>query len=80
MTERPDRDEDRLVALHAPAGAASLPYAVEVWEAGGARPERVLGRGASMVVARAIFEAAATEHPDRRIVLRRGTKLISDTE
>jgi hypothetical protein len=30
-------------------------------------------------LARAIFKAAQTEHPDRRITLSRGSRLIADT-
>ena len=75
-------DEDRIVPLEAPATAAAspLPYAIELWDLPKLRPERVIGRAASMVLARAIFVAARSEHPGRRIVLRRGSKVVAETD
>lgn len=57
--------------------AADLPYHVELWRQGGV--ERVLGRAASAALARAIFKAAMGEHPERRVTLRRGGKVIADS-
>lgn len=57
-----------------------LPYAVELWNADGAlKVERVLARAANAQLARAIFKAAQGEHPERRITLRRGNRIIADT-
>jgi hypothetical protein len=41
--------------------------------------ERVLARASRAALARAILKAAQTEHPARRITLRRGARLIADT-
>jgi hypothetical protein len=39
----------------------------------------VLARAASMQLARAIFKAAQGEHPERRITLRKGNRVVSDS-
>ena len=65
-----------------PAGPLeNLPYRIELWEGGtdGAAVERVLARAFNAQLARAIFRAARSEHPDRRITLRRGTRVIADS-
>lgn len=41
--------------------------------------ERVLGRAASAPLARAIFIAACTEYPSRRVILKRGEATLQDT-
>jgi hypothetical protein len=56
-----------------------LPYSIELWAGDGRLPERVLARAFNSVLARAIFKAAQSEHPERRIVLRRGARTIADT-
>ena len=48
-----------------------LPYKVDLWN-----QER---RDIERVLARAMFEAARNEHPERYITLRRGTRLIAET-
>jgi hypothetical protein len=80
MTSR--EDEEKVVPLTAPeAGPAHrLPYAVELWDLLRERPERVVGRAASMVLARAIFMAAQSEHLGRKIVLRRGAKVLHESD
>jgi hypothetical protein len=60
------------------AGGDGLPYAIELWDLTRNGPEKVIGRAASMVLARAIFAAAASEHLGRRLVLRRGSKVLQD--
>jgi hypothetical protein len=57
-----------------------LPYRVELWQAGrrGA-VERVLGRALTLQLARAIFKAARAEHPERRITLRKGNRIVADS-
>jgi hypothetical protein len=58
-----------------------LPYLIELWAGEDAdRSERVLARAASAPLARAIFKAALSEHPDRRITLKRGGQLIEDSQ
>ena len=73
-------DESRVVSLSAVTGAGPrMPYTVELWDLARLAPERIVGRAASVVLARAIYAAAVREHLDRRIVLRRGTHILSDT-
>ncbi|MDB5454362.1 MAG: hypothetical protein JWO33_2940 [Caulobacteraceae bacterium] len=57
-----------------------LPYSVELWNAPGTAPERVLARAANIVIARTVFAAASVEHAGRRLVLRRGAELIQQTD
>lgn len=62
------------------AGAEELRYRVELWHDGlGDTIERVLGRALNAQLARAIFQAAIGEYPNRRITLRKGTRLIADS-
>jgi hypothetical protein len=56
-----------------------LPYSVELWDGDGRSVERVLARALSAPLARAIFKAALTEHPERRILLRRGLRTLADS-
>ena len=57
-----------------------LPFRVELWHDGGRDVvERVLARAASAQLARAIFKAAQGDHPERRITLRRGNRIIADS-
>ena len=73
-------DEHCVVSLSAAAVAGSpLPYIVELWRLDRHQPERVIGRAARAVLARAIYKAAINELPDRRVVLRRGSQILSDT-
>jgi hypothetical protein len=75
--------QDKAGVLSAPGSAVAdekLPYRIELWDA--ADPdciERVLARAFSAPLARAIFKAARVEHPDRRITLRRGKRLVADS-
>jgi hypothetical protein len=76
-------EDEGKVAPFGPApasGGERLPYAIELWDLPRAAPEKLLGRAASMVLARAIFAAAATEHLGRRLVLRRGSKVLLETD
>jgi hypothetical protein len=56
-----------------------LPYSVVLWPEAGALNGKVLARAASIVLARAIYLAALTENPERRITLNRGTLTITDS-
>jgi MoxR-like ATPase len=78
MTER--QDEAKVVPIGAPATADRLPYTIELWDLTRAAPERVIGRAASAVLARAIFTAALSEHLGRRIVLRRGAQILAESD
>jgi hypothetical protein len=66
------------------AGAATrptedLPYSIELWHEEQEAVERVLARALNVQLARAIYKAARGEHPDRRVVLRKGNRLVSDS-
>jgi hypothetical protein len=67
-SERPD-----------PSPPEQLPYAVELWNLSRTAPERVIARAASLTLARAIFVAAAGEHPGRKVVLRRGAQALQES-
>jgi glycine cleavage system regulatory protein len=57
-----------------------LPYRVELWVADRTEiVERVLARATSLQLARAIFKAAQSEYPERRITLRKGTRIVADS-
>lgn len=70
----------RILAMDgAPMPAETLPYWIELWDLPRLKVERVLARASSAALARAIFQAAQTEHLGRYIVLRRGGKMISES-
>jgi hypothetical protein len=54
-----------------------LPFSVEV--ADGDNRTRILARAASASLAQAIFSAAHTEYPGRRILLKRSGETIADS-
>jgi hypothetical protein len=60
------------------AGSGGLPYVVEIWDLPRAKVEEVMARADTLAVARAIFEAAISENPSRRVVLRQGARVIED--
>jgi hypothetical protein len=57
----------------------TLPYRVELadLDTGG---KRILARAVNVQLARAIFRAATGEHPGSRITLRRGSRIIADSQ
>jgi hypothetical protein len=61
-----------------PSPKETLPYRIEL-RGDGAEVERVLARAINAALARAIFKAVQGEHPDRRITLSRGSRLIADS-
>jgi hypothetical protein len=72
--------ERKIKIARAPAGHnEKLPYRIELWDADARSLERVLARALNAPLARAIFKAARTEHPERRIILRRGERTIADS-
>ena len=74
--------QDKTATRARPASPSSedLPYHIDLWRAEGENGiERVLARAASMPLARAIFKAAQGEHPDRRITLSKGSRIVSDS-
>jgi hypothetical protein len=63
-----------------PARPEELPYTVELWHVDGSPVvERVLARAAHAQLGRAIFKAAQEELPDRRITLRRGSRIVAES-
>jgi hypothetical protein len=78
--------EDKIVGLEGKSGidpaqeADELPYCIELWKPDSGRVERVLGRAASVQLARAIFTSAQSEFPSRRITVRRGEDMVLDSE
>jgi hypothetical protein len=80
MAQRETLRARSLLGNSAPPPTGNLPYAVALWRKGDRELiERVLARAPSAALARAIFKAAQTEHPERRITLHRGERLIADT-
>lgn len=59
--------------------ADELPYSIELWDDAGQALERVHARALNAQLAREIFQAAKKEHPDARIILRRGSRTIADS-
>lgn len=73
-------DEAKVAAFGAAPGTdGALPYAIELWDLPRTGPEKLIARAAGIVLARAIFAAAQTEHLGRRLVLRRGSKVLQDS-
>ena len=72
---------DKIIEGDADSGSPEeLPYRVELWRDGGHETvERVLARAVNVQLARAIFTAAQGEHPERRITVRTGTRIIADS-
>jgi hypothetical protein len=75
-----DRRDATVTPLDGAAPSAELRYVIELWTLPRDAPERVIGRAASMVLARAIFAAAESEHLGRKVVLRRGAKVLAETD
>lgn len=60
--------------------AGKLPYRVDLWTADRRKVEQVLARVASASLAQAIFRSATVEHPERYITLRRGRRVLAQTD
>jgi hypothetical protein len=57
-----------------------LPYRVELWrDGGGSGVERIVARAANVQLAHAIFRAVRGEHPQRRITLSEGERIVADS-
>jgi hypothetical protein len=81
MTAQDKGEVDLTPVDGAVAQREQLPYRIELWGAGDrGSPERVLARAFSATLARAIFKAAQGEHPDRRITLSRGSRIIAESQ
>lgn len=61
------------------AQTEKLSYSIELWDLDAQALERVLARAFSPQLARAIFRAAQKDHPDQRILLRRGTRTVANS-
>jgi hypothetical protein len=59
-----------------PRSHEDLPYVIEVVHA---EASQVLARASSSPLAREIFKAAKAEHPEHRIVLRKGERIVADS-
>jgi hypothetical protein len=63
-----------------PSALEDLPYCIELWRDDSLEDvESVLARALNAELAHAIFKAAQVEHPERRITLRCGDRIISDS-
>lgn len=72
--------EDRVAPLGGSADPGEpLPYTVELWDVAGKAPERVLGRAASILLANAVFAAAQNDYVGRKLVLKRGNKVLAES-
>lgn len=80
MTE-PVQEKPKIARLGGSSGQReNLPFRVELCDAvENEHVERVLARAFNAALARAIFAAALREYPERRITLRRGSRLIADS-
>jgi hypothetical protein len=78
------KDSDNAGRAEGVAGAApgdeELSFTIELWDMRRERRERVLGRAASVVLARAIYVAALQEHLGRHIRLTRGDRVIEASD
>ena len=71
---------DGVSPLVRPADSADLlPYVIELWNLPRTAPERVLSRAASILLANAVFAAAQTEYFGRKLVLKRGDKVVAES-
>ena len=77
-------ENDKIVALQAGPGAetessAELPYSVELWDQQSSNIERAIARASTGQMARAIYDSARKEFPERRITVRRGSETVLDS-
>jgi hypothetical protein len=56
-----------------------FPFRVELWLEDRDEVERILARAVNAVLAHAIFKAAQVEHPERRITLSNGGRVIAES-
>jgi F0F1-type ATP synthase gamma subunit len=63
-----------------PRPPEELPYRIELWsDDGQSSIQQVLARALNVQLARAIFKAAQSEHPQRRITLSDASRIIADS-
>jgi len=61
-----------------PSSQEDLPYRIVLWRSQ-SEIERILARAVSPELAQAIFRAAQSEYPQRRITLDKGDDTLSDS-
>lgn len=75
-----DRDGENVLPITGRADADDeLRYEVALAADGNGTKERLLALAASGQLAHAIFNAAKAEHPDRRVILRRDSRILVDS-
>jgi hypothetical protein len=75
------KGQAKVSALAGPSAKyTKLPYRIELWDSHKKTVERVLARAVSAPLARAIYSAALDEHPERRITLCRGSRVIAQRD
>ena len=62
-----------------PVSSGALPYVIELWNKPGTKPLRVLARAQNAALARAIFNAASAENPERKVTLRREDRTLASS-
>ena len=62
-----------------PLPQEDLPYRIELWLVDRSAVERVLARAVSAELAQAIYKAAQSEYPQRRITLSKGQATVWDS-
>jgi hypothetical protein len=76
----PSDVETKVVEFNEAGGPEdSLPFRVELWDRARSKPNRVIGRAATIVLAQAIFSAAQADFSGERITLSRGLSILMDT-
>jgi hypothetical protein len=73
------KGQGKVTTLARPS-ATKLPYRIELWDTHKKGVERVLARAVNAPLARAIYSAARDEHPERRITLCRGARVIAQSD
>jgi hypothetical protein len=73
--------QEKVPTTGAPASTpGELPFCIELRKKDDLEAvESILARALSAELAHAIFRAAQSEHPERRITLRKGDRIIADT-
>lgn len=76
---RPSDADPKSFPFDAPDTDEALPFRVDLWDRARDRPDRVIGRAATLVLAQAIYQAAQSDFAGERITLSRGDRIVLDT-
>ena len=57
-----------------------LPFVLELWNRPRTRPESVIAVAGALETIGPMLEAAKAQYPDRKLVLRRGAKVLNSIE